>query len=343
MSLDELIVFVDAPPHFLPRAVWVLDTLLAQAGRRVAVTSDVRRAGEACLAYATSPVSGVPTLPCSAEAMALFAAGRALPPGSFAVRQRDGERSAPSPSRARTGTPCPSTSWPRRSRYWSAGTSAPTDERDPSGRLPFSASVFAANPALKITEPAVDSYVDLLRSCLRHGSRSSGATLCAQMAGCGRAGGGRAPWRSRVSASLSRSRTTSTTCGAGPLAASPRPATAARRAVLRGDGEALRRELGDSATGSFVTFPSAPIPSGPSRRSSAARMPGGCARPSTSSRATLIPATATSRRRTAGGAGPPWRCCADDRCEVGLHGNDSDRLAPQALAHDRELLERRRR
>ena len=39
-----------------------------------------------------------------------------------------------------------------------------TGERDRYGRLPYSASIFAANPALRIEEPAVDRYAELLRS-----------------------------------------------------------------------------------------------------------------------------------------------------------------------------------
>ena len=341
MSLDELIVFVDAPPHFLPRAVWVLDTLLAQAGRRVAVTSDVRRAGEACLAYATSPVSGVPTLPCSAEAMALFAAGRALPPGSFAVRQRDGGAVGAFAVESADGYAVSFDLVAAAFALLVCWDERTTDERDPSGRLPFSASVFAANPALKITEPAVDSYVDLLRfrACATAPGARARPSAPKWLDLGERAAGGRRG-RSRVSASLSRSRTTSTTCGAGPLAASPRrlpqrqsgPARrwgglcAANSAIF---GDWLIRHL-PQRTDPFWTFPQ--ILGGEDARG--VRSTFYVIARHTHPRDGNQPAT--YRRRVPAALA----LLRDHRCEVGLHGNDGDRLAPQALAHDRELLER---
>ena len=45
-------VFVDVPDGFAPRAAWVLETMLAPLGRRVAVTRDPAQAGGAALAYA---------------------------------------------------------------------------------------------------------------------------------------------------------------------------------------------------------------------------------------------------------------------------------------------------
>ncbi|MBE0527935.1 MAG: hypothetical protein IH629_01865, partial [Thermoleophilia bacterium] len=83
-------VFLDAPPEFEPRAAWVLETLLAPLGRRVAVVRDPAQAKGTALAYAPAPVAGVPTIPCSAEALDLFAATKPLPAGAFARRPRTG-------------------------------------------------------------------------------------------------------------------------------------------------------------------------------------------------------------------------------------------------------------
>ena len=74
MSLSDLVVFVDVPDGFLPRARWALDTMLAPLGRRAALTRDPARSGGAALAYAAAPVEGVPTIPCGAAALELFAA-----------------------------------------------------------------------------------------------------------------------------------------------------------------------------------------------------------------------------------------------------------------------------
>ncbi len=46
---------------------------------------------------------------------------------------------------------------------WDERTSS---ERDRYGRLPYSASLFVANPELKIDDPAVDRYVDVLLAAL---------------------------------------------------------------------------------------------------------------------------------------------------------------------------------
>ena len=340
MSLDELIVFVDAPPHFLPRAVWVLDTLLAQAGRRVAVTSDVRRAGEACLAYATSPVSGVPTLPCSAEAMALFAAGRALPPGSFAVRQRDGGAVGAFAVESADGYAVSFDLVAAAFALLVCWDERTTDERDPSGRLPFSASVFAANPALKITEPALDRYVDLLRSVLAPRLQELGRDPLRPngwMWESGRREGAVAQPRVRFALALTHDLDNLWRWTPRGFAAT---GYRSGRAVLRGDGEALRRELGDfgdwlvrhlpQRTDPFWTFPQ--ILGGEDARG--VRSTFYVIARHTHPRDGNQPAT--YRRRVPAALA----LLRDHRCEVGLHGNDSDRLAPQALAHDRELLER---
>ena len=125
-------------------------------------------AGAARWPTRAEPVAGVPTIPCSAEAMELFA-GRpgaagavvraaATGAGGAAVAGVPGARTRASPSpfdlvaSAFVLLAC-----------WDEHTVA---ERDRFGRLPYSASVFAANPELRIEEPAVDGYVALLRAVL---------------------------------------------------------------------------------------------------------------------------------------------------------------------------------
>jgi hypothetical protein len=95
VTLPKLSVFVAAPEAFVPRAAWVLQTILAPLGRQAAVTRDPGAAGTAALAYAPAPVPGVPTLACDAGAMELFAGTRPLPAGAFAARagrRRHGRR-----------------------------------------------------------------------------------------------------------------------------------------------------------------------------------------------------------------------------------------------------------
>jgi hypothetical protein len=166
MTLPSLRVFAEVPDEFAPRAAWVFRTLFAPLGRRVELTRDGSQAAGAALAYAGSPVEGVPTIPCDAGAMALLAGGRPLPAGAFT--QCDPVRGDVVGAFASGGE----------------GFAVPFDlvasafvllacwdeftrpERDRFGRLPFASSVFAANPALRIEQPAVDAYVALLRELL---------------------------------------------------------------------------------------------------------------------------------------------------------------------------------
>jgi hypothetical protein len=175
--LADLEVYVDAPEAFGPRAAWALETLLAPLGRTVTVTREAARAGAAALAYAPAPVAGVPTIPRSDEAMDLFAGARPLPAGAFAHRAPSG----PGQVGIAGATPTVVAAFPATDP---AGFAAPCDlvassfallacwdertasERDRYGRLPYSASVFAANPELRIDVPAVDRYVELLRAVL---------------------------------------------------------------------------------------------------------------------------------------------------------------------------------
>ena len=167
MTAPELTVFVDAPHAFAPRAGWVLETLLAPLGRRAAVTRDPAQASGAALAYAAEPVTGVPTIPCNAGAMELVAAGRPLPAGAFAAHgDGDGAAVAAWPADPGAGFAVPFDLVASAFALLACWDERTTAERDKYGRLPFSASVFAANPALKIDEPAVDRYAELLRGAL---------------------------------------------------------------------------------------------------------------------------------------------------------------------------------
>ena len=167
MTVPELTVYVGAPGRFAPRAAWVLETLLAPLGRRALVTHDPAQAGGAALAYAPEPVSGVPTIPCDAGAVELLLGDRALPEGAFAGRG--------------SGATYAVAAWPAGRE---SGFAVPADlvasafvllacwdehtvlERDKHGRLPYKASVFATQPALAIEDPAVDRYVEVLRAVL---------------------------------------------------------------------------------------------------------------------------------------------------------------------------------
>ena len=149
MSVPELRVFVGAPEAFAPRAAWVLQTLLAPLGRRAAVTHDPAQAGEAALAYAPEPVAGVPTIPCDAGAMELFAEGRPLPAGAFAaVTGGDGAAVAAWPADPGAGFAVPFDLVASAFVLLACWDEHTTAERDKYGRLPYSASVFATNPEL---------------------------------------------------------------------------------------------------------------------------------------------------------------------------------------------------
>lgn len=167
MTAPELSVFVGAPDAFAPRAAWVLQTLLAPLGRRAVVTCDPAQASGAALAYAPRPVAGVPTLPCDAGAMELFTAGRQLPAGAFAaVGSGDGVAVAAWPADPGAGFAVPFDLVASAFVLLACWDERTTAERDKYGRLPYSASIFAANPGLTIEEPAVDRYAELLRDAL---------------------------------------------------------------------------------------------------------------------------------------------------------------------------------
>ena len=166
MSLPPLPVFVAAPAAFMPRALWVLDTVLAPLGRRAEVVGEREAASGCALAYAPKPVAGVPTLPCSPDAVALLLEDRPLPHGSFA-RHESGEGWPPGAFAApRDGFAAPSDFIASAFVLLACWDEHASAERDRFGRLPYCASVFAAEPALVLEEPVVDGYVAALRRVL---------------------------------------------------------------------------------------------------------------------------------------------------------------------------------
>ena len=213
------------PTRFAPRAEWVLETLLAPLGRRArGHARPGRRRAAPPWPTRAEPVAGVPTIPCDAGAMELLAAGRPLPAGAFAAR---GERRrlaavAAWPADPGAGFAVPFDLVASAFVLLACWDERTTAERDKYGRLPFSASVFAANPELTIDEPAVDRYAELLRGALAPRLAELGLEPLPRRGGAS---------GERAAASPSRSPTTSTTCGAGRGAASPPPATARARAA----------------------------------------------------------------------------------------------------------------
>ena len=263
----ELTVFVGAPEAFAPRAEWALRTLLAPLGRRAAVTRDPAQASGAALAYAAEPVAGVPTIPCDAGAMELLAAGRPLPAGAFAARgSGDGGAVAAWPAGPDAGFAVPFDLVASAFVLLACWDEYTTDERDKYGRLPFSASVFAANPELQIDEPAVDRYVELLRGALAPRLAELGLE---PLPPAGSLWGARGRFAIALTHDLDNLwRWTRR----GFAAAGYRTARAARHL----EGRAVLRELGDGAdwlvrhlprrTDPFWTFPLHPGRRGPARR-----------------------------------------------------------------------------
>ena len=85
MSLSELTIFVGSPDTFAPRAAWVLQTVMAPLGRRVAITRDPAAAAALVRGVAGRRRAGDP---CSAAAIHVCRRAT-LPAGSFAaVRPR---------------------------------------------------------------------------------------------------------------------------------------------------------------------------------------------------------------------------------------------------------------
>ncbi len=331
MSAPELVVFVGAPDAFVSRATWVFETLLAPLGRRVAVTRDLTRASTAALAYAAEPVDGVPTIPCDAGAMRLIAGRRPLPAGSFvSAGNADGAAVAAWPAGPGRGFAVPFDLVASAFVLLACWDERTTGERDRYGRLPYSASIFAANPALRIEEPAVDRYAELLRSTVTPRLAELGLE---PLPAAGSVWGARGRFAIALTHDLDNLwRWTRR----GFAAAGYRTVRAARH--LR--GRAVLRELGDGAdwlvrhlprrTDPFWTFPI--ILNGEDVRGITStffviarhthRQDG--SQPETYQR--RIPEAIALLTR-------------HDR-EIGLHGNDADRLDVDALLRDRGLLAR---
>ena len=339
--LASLEVYVDAPEAFVPRATWALETLLAPLGRTVAVTREAARAGEAALAYAPVPVADVPTIPRSDEAMDLFAASRPLPANAFARHAPGGpvEEGVAGPA------PTVAAAFPATDP---AGFAAPCDliassfallacwdertvsERDRYDRLPYSASVFAANPELRIDEPAVDGYVELLRAVLTPRLATLGLEPLPQPGWM---------WGDEgFAVALTHDLDNLWRWTRRGFAAAGYRTT---RGVYRRDWAAARRELGDAGdwlvhhlprrTDPYWTFP---------------RIIGGeDARGVTSTFFVIARHThkqdgnqpETYRRRRP----EVLSLLARHRREIGLHGNDADRLGLEPLIDDRALLARK--
>jgi hypothetical protein len=327
--LPALEVYVDAPPAFVPRAAWVLRTLLAPLGRSVALVTDAARAGSAALAYAPAPVAGVPTIPCSAAAAEMFAAEKPLPAGAFARRAPAAAEPLVAAFPATDGCAAPCDLVASAFALLACWDERTTGDRDKYGRLPYSASVFAANPELRIEEPAVDAYVALLRGALTPrlavlgleplpqpgwmwGSSGFAVALTHDLDNLWR-------WTRR-----------------GFAATGYRTA----RAAGHRDWSGFRREVGDGAdwlihhlprrTDPFWTFP---------------QMLGGEDARGVTSTFFVI---ARHSHRQDGNQPETYRkripvalsLLAEHQREIGLHGNDADRLGVEPLSHDRELLAR---
>jgi hypothetical protein len=330
--LASLEIYVDAPEAFVPRAAWVLETLLAPLGRTAAVTRDPARAGEAALAYAPVPVTGVPTIPRSDEAMDLFAASRPLPAGGFARLAPSIAGAAPAlvaafPAKDPAGFAVPRDLVASSFALLACWDERTVSERDRYDRLPYSAGVFAANPELRIDEPAVDGYVELLRTVLTTRLATLGLEPLPQSGWMW----GDAAFAVALTHDLDNLwRWTRR----GFAAAGYRTA----RGVYRRDWAAALRELGDAGdwlvrhlprgTDPYWTFP---------------RMLGGeDARGVTS---TLFVIARHTHKRD-GNQPEAYRrrlpealsVLAGHRREIGLHGNDADRLGLDPLSGDRARL-----
>ena len=162
------------PEAFAPADALGPGDAAGAAGAAPRIVREREAAGGCALAYAPEPVPGVPTIPlrrrgdgparsaaarCRRRVRAFATAGRRRAGGAGRAP------SAPSP-RPRGGFAAPFdlvASAFVLLACWDERTSV---ERDRFGRLPYSASVFAANPDLRIEEPAVDGYVALLRALL---------------------------------------------------------------------------------------------------------------------------------------------------------------------------------
>jgi len=348
-------IFTDAPEALTARLTWTLQTMLAPLGRRPAFTRDPAAAGESALAYAVVPVPGVPTIPWTNEAADLLLQRRPLPPGSFAPRPVDPVLRMPA-----AGAPAdavPAGGWTAGDALPGAfaadavaGFAVPFDlvasafvllacwdeltraERDQYGRLRYSASVFAGEPALRIEEPVVDVYGGLLR-----------ALLAPRLAELGEQPLPAPGWLWRDGGSSAGGYAVALTHDLDNLWRwTPRGFAASgyrgARAARRRDGAALRRELGDLREWLTVHLPrrSDPFWTFP-------QLLGGEDMRGVSSTFYVIASHAhptdgnqpdTYRRRIP----EALKMLRDHEREVGLHGNDRDRRGAEPLEDDRDDL-----
>jgi hypothetical protein len=329
VSLPDLTVYVDAPEAFAPRASWVLETLLAPLGRRAAVTRDPESRGRAALAYAPEPVTGVPTIPCDAGAMQLIAGGGRLPAGAFAaVSGSDGATVGAWPADPGAGFAVGFDLVASAFVLLACWDEHTTAERDKYDRLPYSASVFAENPELRIEEPAVDRYAELLRGSLAPRLAELGLE---PLPPAGSVWGARGRFAIALTHDLDNLRRWTRR---GFAAAGYRTARAARRL----QGRAVLRELGDGAdwlfhhlphrTDPFWTFPL--ILDGEDVRGVSSTF--------------YVIARHTHKQdgnqpeTYARHIPQALQLVTDAGREVGLHGNDADRMALSDLEEDRHSL-----
>jgi hypothetical protein len=329
VSLPAIEVFVGAPEEFAPRAAWVFETLLAPLGRKASVTRDPAEAASAALAYAPEPVTGVPTIPCDPAAMELLAAERPLPAGAFtAVGSGDGAAVAAWPAEPGAGFATPFDLVASAFVLLACWDERTTGERDKYGRLAYAASIFAANPELRIEDPAVDRYAELLRGALAPRLAELGLE---PLPPAGSVWGARGRFAIALTHDLDNLwRWTRR----GFAAAGYRTARAARHL----QGRAVLRELGDGAdwlvrhlprrTDPFWTFPQ--IIAGEDVRSVSSTFY--VIARHTHEQDGNQPDTYAKRIPQA------IQLVTDAGREVGLHGNDADRLSPDELAEDRHSL-----
>lgn len=326
-------VFYGGPTLFTSRAAWVLDTLLAPLGRRARLVSEREAAGGCALAYDAAPVPDVPTIPCDAGAIEAFAVGHRLPHRVFSARtSAAGTAVGAFPAPAAAGFAVPFDLVTSAFALLACWDERVSEERDRFGRLPFSASLFATNPALRVEEPAVDGYLPLLRAALAPRLAALGLPPlppAGWMWGDGTGGG------PRFAVALTHDVDNLWRWTPRGFAAT---GYRSLRALRDGRFDAFFKELGDlyewatvhlpRHTDPFWTFP---------------QLLGGEDMRGVSSTFFVI-ARHTHRRdgnqpgtyqRRIGRALELLRTC--DR-EVGLHGNHADRLGPEELRRDRDDL-----
>lgn len=340
MALQPIEIYDGGPEAFAPRARWVFDTLLAPLGRAPLMVRERTAAGHCALAWAREPVPGVPTLPCADEAMDVLLAGRPLPPGSFARIEGEAGQVVGAFPAGDAGHIAPFDLVASAFVLLACWDERTCPRRDRFGRLPFQASVFAQNPDLHIEDPAVDHYVDLLRTVVEPRLRALGL---APLPPPGWMWAAPAPdTGSAIPASFAVALTHDVD---NVWRWTPRgfAATAYRsaRAVRHGRWDALGKELGDLGEWLTVHVPRRTDPSwtfpqllrGEDERRVSSTF--------------FVIARHTHRRD---GNQPveyqrripvALEMLRHGRREVGLHGNDADRLGVDPLAADRTLLQER--